>query len=93
MNSSEAVNHCLPEGVCLTWQNTSKGHFSKKKVWAKRALELGSGMGLGGMTFALLGCREVILTDLDSVLPLLRKNVEANMSKTALMGEDFKMPL
>lgn len=71
----------------------SKGQFSKKKVWAKRALELGSGMGLGGMTFALLGCREVVLTDLNSVLPLLRKNVEANMSRAALMGEGSKESL
>ncbi|GMH33697.1 hypothetical protein BSKO_01531 [Bryopsis sp. KO-2023] len=71
-------------------KNSLKGEFSKKRVWSKRAIELGSGMGLGGMAFMLLGCKEVVLTDLKEVLPLLRKNVERNMSPTALMGSPFE---
>lgn len=67
-------------------KNASKGAFSKKRVWGRRAIELGSGMGLGGMAIGLLGCKEVILTDLKSILPLLQKNVDANLSTSALAG-------
>ena len=36
-------------------QNSRKGDFSRAKVRGKRAIDLGSGMGLGGHAFALLG--------------------------------------
>ncbi len=52
----------------------------------KRAVELGAGMGLGGLAFAMLGA-DVLLTDVAAVLPLLRRNYENNMSPAALRGE------
>ena len=51
----------------------------------RRAVELGAGMGLGGLAFAMLGC-DVLLTDVAAVLPLLRRNYENNLSPAALRG-------
>lgn len=50
-----------------------------------RAIDLGSGMGLGGLAFALLGA-DVVLSDMAPVLPLLRRNYENNLSPAALRG-------
>jgi hypothetical protein len=36
-------------------KNIRKGEFSRPKVSGKRAVELGAGMGLAGLAFALLG--------------------------------------
>ena len=52
----------------------------------KRAVELGAGMGLGGLAFAMLGAN-VLLTDVAAVLPLLRRNYENNLSPPVLRGE------
>ncbi|KAK3237795.1 hypothetical protein CYMTET_52153 [Cymbomonas tetramitiformis] len=50
---------------------------SPSSLKTKRALELGSGCcGLGGLAISLLGCTEVVLTDISSVLPMLRRNAE-----------------
>ena len=43
-------------------------------------------MGLGGIAFALLGCQDVTLTDKSELMPLLQKNVNANLSNSALAG-------
>ena len=48
-----------------------------------RVLELGAGMGLAGLALAALGAR-VLLTDVASVLPLLRVNADRNLSRAAL---------
>jgi predicted nicotinamide N-methyase len=64
-------------------RNARKGEFARHKVKGKHALELGSGMGLGGLALAMLGCN-VVLTDLPSVLPRLQRNYEMNLSKSAL---------
>jgi len=50
----------------------------------KRAVELGAGMGLAGMAFALMGA-DVVLTDItDDVLALLRHNASYNVSPANL---------
>ena len=72
---------------CCTAQNAFKGDFSRKRTQGKRAVELGSGIGLGGMAFALLGCSEVVLTDVKEVLPLLTMNLNSNLTPAALQGE------
>lgn len=51
----------------------------------KRAIELGSGMGLGGFALALLGCQTVV-TDTAEVLSLLQRNYENNLTAAALRG-------
>ena len=66
-------------------QNIRKGDFSRAKVSGKRAIDLGSGMGLAGLALALLGA-DVVLTDVREVLPLLRRNTDANLSPAALRG-------
>jgi predicted nicotinamide N-methyase len=48
-------------------------HFQDKTV-----LELGAGVGLPGLTAALLGASRVVLTDTAPLVPALVKNVEAN---------------
>lgn len=53
------------------------------RVKGKRCLELGAGMGLAGAAMALMGAH-VTFTDLESVLPLLRQNVQNNLTPTAL---------
>ncbi|PRW45241.1 hypothetical protein C2E21_6339 [Chlorella sorokiniana] len=68
-------------------KNSRRGDFSRPKVRGKRALELGAGMGLAGMALALLGA-EVVFTDIGDVLPLLRRNVEQNISPAALKLRD-----
>ena len=71
-----------------------KGDFSRAKVKGKRVLELGAGMGLGGIAFSMLGA-EVVLTDTNDVLPLLRRNCESNLGcgivTVAELGEE-KIP-
>jgi predicted nicotinamide N-methyase len=55
-----------------------KGEFSRAKLAKARALELGAGMGLGGIALALMGV-DVVITDVADVLPLLRRNCDINL--------------
>eukprot|EP00439_Symbiodinium_sp_Y106_P014228 s5023_g2.t1 len=41
-------------------------------------LELGSGIGVAGLTVASLGAELVVLTDLEKQMPLLQRNADAN---------------
>ncbi|KAI8332558.1 putative methyltransferase-domain-containing protein [Chlamydoabsidia padenii] len=45
---------------------------------SKRWVELGSGVGLVGLTLHQLGIDNVIMTDIAELIPMLEKNVEAN---------------
>ena len=55
-------------------------------VQGKRVLELGSGPGVVGIASALLGATEVVLTDLNYALPLMRENVTWNLDKAMSRG-------
>ena len=66
-------------------QNAKKGDFARHRLKGKRAIELGSGMGLGGFAFALLGC-DTTVTDTAEVVSLLQRNYENNLSPAALRG-------
>ncbi len=48
-------------------------------VRGRRVLELGAGVGFVGIALRMLGAAEVRMTDLPQQLPLLRRNVEANL--------------
>eukprot|EP00882_Tetradesmus_deserticola_P020392 GHRQ01022031.1.p1 GENE.GHRQ01022031.1~~GHRQ01022031.1.p1 ORF type:complete len:180 (+),score=67.43 GHRQ01022031.1:225-764(+) len=67
-------------------KNMRKGEFSRPKASGKRAIELGAGMGLAGLAFALIGAN-VLLTDVAEVMPLLQRNYDNNLSAAALRGE------
>ncbi|KAL5765697.1 hypothetical protein ACOSP7_016314 [Xanthoceras sorbifolium] len=60
-------------------KNCRKGRFCPSKLKGKRVLELGAGCGVAGFGMALLGCN-VVATDQNEVLPLLKRNVERNTS-------------
>jgi hypothetical protein len=53
----------LPAG-CVHTQNMRKGEFSRAKASGKRAIELGAGMGLAGLAFALIGALGVCVANL-----------------------------
>lgn len=72
-----------PDMVCFNC--ATKNHLNQYihslyyvQVKDKRVLELGSGCGLVGISAALLGAKEVVMTDLDYALPLMRQNVDRN---------------
>ncbi|MEW5306988.1 MAG: hypothetical protein WDW36_009411 [Sanguina aurantia] len=64
-------------------KNLRKGEFARSKLRGKRAIEIGAGMGLGGLAFAMMGA-DVIITDTTEVLPMLRRNYERNLSPAAI---------
>ncbi len=67
-------------------QCSRKGELSRANVRGKQGIELGAGPGLAGMAFCVLG-GDILLTDLPEILPLLSKNVDANLSAAALRGK------
>ncbi|RLN98309.1 hypothetical protein BBJ28_00007993 [Nothophytophthora sp. Chile5] len=61
-------------------------HQRRRDIAGSRVVELGSGTGLVGISAALLGAREVILTDLDYVVDNLAKNVAQTLQLLANEG-------
>ena len=60
-------------------RSTSLGQYdSILSLAGKNILELGAGCGLVGMAAAVVGASSVLLTDLDSCLPLMKRNVSRN---------------
>ena len=47
---------------------------------SKAVLELGAGSGFVGIATAILGAREVILTDLEYTMELMQENITSNMN-------------
>lgn len=68
-------------------KNCRKGRFSPAKLKGKRVIELGAGCGVAGFGMAFLGCN-VVSTDQIEVLPLLRRNVERNVSRIIQTNRD-----
>jgi len=68
------------------------------EVQGKRAIELGSGTGIGGIVAALLGAKMVTLTDLPPLVPLIDSNARRNgleppgMSSAVLDWVDTTLP-
>ena len=85
LSSTSLLHPRKQDEASFTMQNARRGEFSRQKLRGKRAVELGAGMGLCGLAFAVMGAH-VLVTDLAPVLPLLRINCEANLSSTVLDG-------
>ena len=49
-----------------------------QRVQGLTVLELGAGCGLAGIAASVLGAQQVVLTDLPSAVPRLRRNIDAN---------------
>ncbi|XP_010441922.1 PREDICTED: protein N-lysine methyltransferase METTL21A [Camelina sativa] len=53
----------------------------------RRGVELGTGCGVAGMAFHLLGLTEIVLTDIAPVMPALKHNLKRNK---AALGKSLK---
>lgn len=66
------------------------GLGSCPRMQGKRVVELGTGCGVAGLGLALLGCN-VTLTDIQPVMPALKRNVKKNVAATSLGGKAGKV--
>ncbi|CAH0518512.1 unnamed protein product [Peronospora belbahrii] len=68
-------------------------HQRHHEIAGTRVVELGAGTGLVGISAALLGAQEVLLTDLDYVVENLAKNVAETMKLAANAGQHLNCHL
>jgi len=76
--------------IKMTDINLIRARYLEKRpdiVMGKTVLELGSGCGLVGIASAILGAKEVTMTDLNYALPLMQENVDRN--ELSWKGESF----
>jgi len=78
-NGSRSTGSAVWEGDVVLTKYMDKE--LPRDYWkGKTVLELGAGIGFAGMVAALLGAKDVVLTDGDDrVLDLARRNVDANL--------------
>jgi hypothetical protein len=69
-----AASTSLVDWLCCDEQRRHRRLFEGRNV-----IELGSGLGFAGLALARLGARRVLLTDLPRQLPLLERNLAANL--------------
>jgi len=62
----------------LRVNSAGAGACAAADIRGMRCLELGAGTGVVGLVAAALGAKEVLLTDLPSGMPLLRRNIARN---------------
>mmetsp|Transcript_32158 Transcript_32158/g.76454 ORF Transcript_32158/g.76454 Transcript_32158/m.76454 type:complete len:401 (+) Transcript_32158:54-1256(+) len=67
-------------------KNAARGPLSRRAVKGKTVIELGAGVGLAGLSAALLQPKSVSMTDTAEMLPLMRRNVEKNLGREAPAG-------
>ncbi|POM74147.1 Nicotinamide N-methyltransferase [Phytophthora palmivora] len=65
-------------------------HQRRSDIAGSRVVELGGGTGLVGISAALLGARQVILTDLDYVVDNLARNAAETMKLAASTGRPME---
>jgi predicted nicotinamide N-methyase len=57
-------------------------------VRGKNVLEVGGGCGLFGMAAAIAGARRVVITDIESQMPILQHNIDSNRHLWETNGND-----
>ncbi|KAL4711405.1 hypothetical protein ACJJTC_016159 [Scirpophaga incertulas] len=79
--------NCVVWDACLVLAKylETMCHHKPDFLSSLKVLELGSGLGVVGLTAATLGA-QVTLTDLPEALPLLRLNINENKSRIGSMG-------
>ncbi|OQR96701.1 hypothetical protein THRCLA_07195 [Thraustotheca clavata] len=66
---------------------TNEMYFSKDYFVNKRVIELGCGIGVPGLSCALLGANQVVLTDMEVAIPWIEKNIEYNKVETIVRAQ------
>jgi predicted nicotinamide N-methyase len=63
----------------IEWLTREEQRQHRRLFEGRNVIELGAGLGFAGLALARLGARRVLLTDLPRQLPLLGRNLAANL--------------